>query len=209
MTMRIRKTAEVRRQEIIETTLRLADEVGPDRLTTEMIAREVGLSQPGIFRHFPKKENIWEAVALVLSERMGKVWEDATDAPDTPPLERLRNLVRRHLQLIESTPALPAILFSREMHLENEALRRTFFGTMQKFHAHLVELLEEAKKRGDVRPDLPSEDAAYLVIAIIQSLALRWSLSGRAMDLVKTGERLLEVQFQGFACQGTNGGSEK
>ena len=200
MTMRVRKTAEVRRQEIIETTLRLADEVGPDRLTTEMIAREVGLSQPGIFRHFPKKENIWEAVALVLSQRMANVWEEAAAPTDAPPLERLRALVRRHLQLIENTPALPAILFSREMHLENEALRRTFFGTMQKFHRHLVSLLEEARRRGEVRPDLPTDDAAWLIIAIIQSLALRWSLSGRAMKLTETGERLLEVQFQGFAC---------
>jgi len=199
--MRVRKTAEVRKQEIIETTLRLADEVGPDRLTTEMIAREVGLSQPGIFRHFPKKENIWEAVALSLSESMGKVWQEEAEASDTDPMERLRGLVRRHLELIEATPALPAILFSREMHLENEALRRAFFGTMQKFHGHLVDLLEEGKARGDVREDLPSEDAAWLIISIIQSLALRWSLSGRSMDLVKTGERLLELQFRGFTSK--------
>ncbi len=199
--MRVRKTAEVRRQEIIETTLRLADEVGPDRLTTEMIAREVGLSQPGIFRHFPKKENIWEAVALVLSERMRKIWEEAKEGEERPPLERLQELVRRHLQLIEQTPALPAILFSREMHLENEALRKAFFGTMQKFHEHLTELLSKAKERGELRPDLDVDDAGYLIIAIIQSLALRWSLSGRSMDLVKTGERLLKTQFAGFTCQ--------
>ncbi len=199
--MRVRKTAEVRRQEIIETTLRLADEVGPDRLTTEMIAREVGLSQPGIFRHFPKKENIWEAVALVLSERMGKIWDEAKGDENKPPLERLRTLVRRHLQLIEQTPALPAILFSREMHLENEALRKAFFGTMQKFHDHLKELLAQAKERGELRSDLDLDDAGYLIIAIIQSLALRWSLSGRSMNLVETGERLLKTQFAGFTCQ--------
>ncbi len=198
--MRVRKTADVRKQEIVETTLRLADKIGPDRLTTEMIAREVGLSQPGIFRHFPKKENIWEAVALVLSERMGKVWQEAEEESDQAPLERLRELVRRHLQLIEDTPALPAILFSREMHLENAALREAFFGTMNRFHAHLLKLLEQAKSQGLLRPDLPSKDAAFLIIGIIQSLALRWSLSGRSMNLVKTGMRLLDLQFAGFAC---------
>jgi len=198
--MRIRKTAEVRKQEIVETTLRLADEIGPDRLTTEMIARQVGLSQPGIFRHFPRKENIWEAVALVLSERLEEVWTGAEADKGIPPLARLRKMVRRHLALIETTPALPAILFSREMHLENTALRDAFFGTMKRFHKHLCALLREAREKGDLRPDLPVEDAAYLIVGILQSLALRWSLSGRSMNIVETGMRLLDLQFAGFAC---------
>ncbi len=198
--MRVRKTADVRKQEIVETTLRLADKIGPDRLTTEMIAREVGLSQPGIFRHFPKKENIWEAVALVLSERLEEVWKGAESQKDTPPLERLQELVRRHLHLIETTPALPSILFSREMHLENAALRDAFFGTMKRFHKHLCKLLEEARDNGELRPDLPIDDAAYLIVGILQSLALRWSLSGRSMNIVRTGMRLLDLQFSGFAC---------
>ena len=200
--MRVRKTAEVRKQEIVETTLRLADEVGPDRLTTEMIAREVGLSQPGIFRHFPKKENIWEAVAMLLTERLTEIWKDAAEKEDMPPMERLHELMRRHMKLIESTPALPAILFSREMHIENEALRKAFFGTMTLFHDYIVTLLEKAKAEGAMNPDLPSDDAAFLIIGTIQSLALRWSLSGRKMDLLKTGEKLLDLQFKGFACRG-------
>ncbi len=199
--MRVRKTAEVRKQEIIDTTLRLADKVGPDRLTTEMIAKEVGLSQPGIFRHFPKKEKIWEAVALALAERMHGVWEDAATQGGATPKERLLALVRRHLELVEATPALPAILFSREMHLENKALREAFFGTMQKLHGHLCDLFEEARERGEVRSDLQVEDAAWLVIAVIQSLALRWSLSGRSIDLVESGERLVRMQFDGFTCR--------
>ncbi len=199
--MRTRKTAEVRKAEIVETTLRLADEVGPDRLTTEMIAREVGLSQPGIFRHFPKKENIWEAVAMELTRRMSGVWRNMEENHRLPPKTRLRGLVRRHLEMIRSTPALPAILFSREMHIENEALRRTFFATMALFHKHLVTLLEACKKTGDVRSDLSTDDAAYLIISIIHSQALRWSLSGRAIDLLESGERLLEVLLEGFACE--------
>ena len=51
--MAVRKPAPERKAEILEATLRLADELGPDRLSTEAIARAVGLTQPGIFRHFP------------------------------------------------------------------------------------------------------------------------------------------------------------
>lgn len=33
------------------SALRLADELGPDSLSVEAIARAVGLTQPGVFRH--------------------------------------------------------------------------------------------------------------------------------------------------------------
>ena len=59
----MRKSAQERKAEILATALRLADELGPDRLTTAAIAEAVGLTQPGIFRHFPTKQALWQAVA--------------------------------------------------------------------------------------------------------------------------------------------------
>ena len=41
-----RKTADDRKAELVEVTLRLADKVGPDRLSTEAIADAVGVDQP-------------------------------------------------------------------------------------------------------------------------------------------------------------------
>lgn len=67
--MRIRRTAEERKSEIVETTLRLADKVGPDSLTTDHIAQAVGLTQAAIFRHFPSKRDLWEAVATRIGEK--------------------------------------------------------------------------------------------------------------------------------------------
>ena len=57
--VRTRKPAAERKAEIVEKAIRLAAEVGPDRMTTELLAREVGISQAGIFRHFENKSVIW------------------------------------------------------------------------------------------------------------------------------------------------------
>ena len=56
-----RKPAEDRKTDIVEALLRLADQIGPDRLTTNDIAREVGVTQAAIFRHFPTKAELWSA----------------------------------------------------------------------------------------------------------------------------------------------------
>src|SRR3546814_6280286 len=103
--MRIRKPAEARKTEIVEATLRLADELGPEWLSTEAVANVVGLTQPGIFRHFPTKQHLWEAVAKHIGAMMEARWAKA-QTPHTAPREQIGELVVAQLQLIQSIPAI-------------------------------------------------------------------------------------------------------
>lgn len=196
--MRTRKPAEVRRAEIIDATLRLADKLGPERLTTEAVADAVGLTQPGIFRHFPKKQDLWEAVAARIGAMMEARWAKA-HSPDAKPVDQIRTLIAAQLRLIQSTPAIPAILFSRELHTKNKGLRTAFLGLMNRFHRLIADLVAEARERGDLQGSLDANDAAYLIIGLVQGLAVRWSISGRNFDLAEEGKRLLELQLSGFA----------
>lgn len=120
--MSLRKPADQRKSEIVATMLRLADELGPDRLTTQTVAATVGLTQPAIFRHFPTKQDLWLAVAEMIEDRLTSAWDQALSA-SSDPLVRIRALVQGQLQQIEAMPAIPAILFSRELQVENEDLR--------------------------------------------------------------------------------------
>lgn len=196
--MSARRSAEDRKQQIVEMVIHLVDKVGPDRLTTDMVAKSVGITQPGIFRHFPKKENLWEAVAEHLSDMMRHTWEGSL-SDSMSPKDQLHALVMAHLELIESTPSLPSIIFSRELHIENKTLRQSFFRTMNAFHKQLSDIVNRGIKEGAFRKGLDPNDAAFLLLGMVQSLAMRWSLSGRQIDLVETGERLLHIQLEGFA----------
>lgn len=197
-----RKPAAIRKAEIVEAALRLADELGPDRLTTDAIAGAVGLTQPAIFRHFPTKLELWAAVGARIGELMEERWAGIR-ARDGRATDRLRALAATQLGLIQTTPAIPAILFSRELHGENEGLRRAFFVLMSRFHGLIRELVAEAQKAGELCPDLDPDDAAFLVIGLLQGLAVRWSISGRRFDLCHEGARLLELQLCGFAAEAT------
>ena len=65
-----RKSAEQRRTEIVEATLNLADELGPDRLSVEQVAQRVGITQPAVFRHFSTKKLLWNAVGAFVGKRL-------------------------------------------------------------------------------------------------------------------------------------------
>lgn len=196
--MRNRKTAEARKAEIVDATLRLADRLGPDRLTTEAVAAAVGITQPGIFRHFPKKQDLWDAVAAHLGATLTARWAGATSRT-TSPSARVRALVGAQLRLIQSTPAIPAILFSRELHTRNKRLRGAFHRLLQRFHRTVADLVDEARDAGELRTDLDPDDAAFVIVALVQGLAVRWSIGGRTFNLAEEGLRLLELQLRGFA----------
>ncbi len=196
--MRVRKPAETRKAEIVEAALRLSDKLGPDRLTTEAIAAAIGLTQPGIFRHFPKKQDLWTAVAASIGAKMEKRWKQAQQA-DMSSTDKLRALIGAQLRLIQYTPAIPAILFSRELHTKNKGLRQAFFVLMGQFHRIVADLIAEAREAGELRQDLDPDDAAFLIISLVQGLAVRWSISSREFSLTEEGQRLFELQLKGLA----------
>lgn len=192
--MRVRKPAEERKSEIVEAALRLADKVGPDRLATGQVAEAVGLTQAALFRHFPKKQDLWEAVAARIGEKFQQRWLAIERGP-ADPLDRLRGIVAAQLKLIQSIPAIPAILFSRELHVENRTLRLIFAELMNNFHRRIERFIDASQRNGALRRDISAGDAAFLVIGQVQGLVLRWSLSGRSFDLPAEGDRLLSAQL--------------
>ena len=64
--------------------------------------------------------------------------------------------------------------------------------------AQISILIAAEIKAGRFDKALNADDAAYLILALIQGLAMRWSLNARGFDLVDEGRRLLELQLEGF-----------
>ncbi len=194
ISVRKRKPAAERKAEIVEKAIYLAAKVGPDRMTTELLAREVGISQAGIFRHFENKGAIWEAVAQRLGEKIKGNWNSDATGPDEI-FGELKALVTSHFRTIQQTPALPAILFSRELHAENEQLRQFFTKMVASFLLKLTDVVVKDFAKHHLSANISADDVAALVISLVQGLALRWSLNSNSFDLVKEGARLLDIQL--------------
>jgi AcrR family transcriptional regulator len=189
-----RQSAEDRKAQIVAEVLRLADEIGPDRLSTTDVARAVGISQPAIFRHFPTKGALWLAVAEDIAERLQGDWA-AADAGAKGSPARLKALIVAQLTAISETPALPSILFSRELQVNNQGLRDVFRGLLGAFQGRLVAVIRDLQASGDLRRDVSPDDVAILLTSLVQGVAIRWSLGARGFSLVREGLRLFDVQL--------------
>lgn len=192
--MRTRKRSSDRKAEIVEATLLLVAELGPERVTTQAVATRVGITQAGVFRHFSTKRDLWLAVAdWVVAEAQHR-WSAASKRADGP-VATMKAVLMAQIKFIQDTPAVPSLIFSRELHSQNEELRQAFHSMATNFHALLANLARQSQANGELSGDINPQDIASLLSTLTPGLATRWSLSGRAFNLANEGERLLCIML--------------
>ncbi len=195
--MRIRKSAVDRKCEIEQTALDLAFKIGPSQVSTGMIAKELGLTQPAIYRHYPKKDDIWAAIALHLGTRIDENIA-LSFASGLAPLDRLKKLVLGHLHVVKENPALPDFMVLRDKTNGHIVVQDSIHDAMEAFRAALVSNVKAAIGAGHFYSGLDENDAATLIFGVIQSLVLRMMVTRNPAILMKDGPRLLDLQLAGF-----------
>lgn len=195
---RRRKSAADRKAEIVATAIRLSAEIGPDRVTTQHLADAVGVTQPAIFRHFATKSDIWLAVADHIVGELENLQSHDVALAAADPHDALQKIVGLHFVHVSQNPAIPAIVFSRELHADNEPLRDKFASLMVLRRDVLTDLIEVAQASGAHRAEMVAEDAAHLLMASVQGLSMRWILENRAFDLAEEGGRVVGGLLDSF-----------
>src|SRR3989337_465484 len=76
--------ADKRRAVTVEAVVELASEQNPNDITTAAIAKRMNLTQGAIFRHFPSKDSIWQAVMEWVARRLLGRTDKAVKAAASP-----------------------------------------------------------------------------------------------------------------------------
>ena len=198
--MRVRKSARDRKTEITRAALALAFELGPERVTTGLIADRLGLTQPAIYKHFSTKEDIWRAATDILCDAIADNIAGAATEPR--PDARLRKLVSGRLRLLQNYHALREIMGMRDPDGAQTALRSQVLNSMAGFRQAMAGAIGEACADGTYRTDIEPGDCATLIFGVVQGLVLRLLRFRDTGDLVKDGERLLDLQLSLIAGPG-------
>jgi AcrR family transcriptional regulator len=69
----VRRTADLRRQQIIEEATRLFSNRGFDNVTTKELAASCEVSEPALYRYFASKDAIYDVVLSSLETRLDVV----------------------------------------------------------------------------------------------------------------------------------------
>lgn len=166
-----------RRAATIETVLALAAEQDPNAITTTAIAERMKLTQGALFRHFPSKDAIWEAVIGWASERLlGRI--DAAARAAVSPMERLEAIFLAHIDFVARHPGVPRMMFGELQRKERTPAKRMAQQLMRGYGERLQFLVEQGKRQGEIAPQIDAATAATLLIGMVQGLVMQAMLSG-------------------------------
>jgi AcrR family transcriptional regulator len=166
-----------RRAATIEAVVELAARENPEDITTTAIARHMHLTQGALFRHFPSKDAIFEAVMGWVAEKLlGRLDEAAASA--TSPLHALEAMFLAHADFVAEHPGVPRLLFGQLQRAEDTVPKRLARTLIARYGERLQALLAAGRAAGHIAPDLDAEAAAAAFIGALQGLVMQSMLAG-------------------------------
>jgi AcrR family transcriptional regulator len=189
--------AEKRRTVTIEAVVELAGEQNPSEITTAGIAKRMGLTQGALFRHFPNKDAILQAVMEWVAERLMSLIEKVINA-ELSPLTSLESIFMAHVDFITEHPGIPRMLFGELQRSEETAPKRITQALIHRYAERLNRLFEQGKTCGELDENFDNEAAATLFIGTIQGLVMQSLIAGDVSQMRRNAPKVFAIYQRGI-----------
>lgn len=173
-----------RKQAILEA-LASELEINPgNRITTASLARAAGLSEAGLYRHFPSKARIFEGLIGFAEDgvfsRVNQILQD-----EKSTRERCRTIIYLMLGFADQNPGITRVLLGDAIVGERERLHARVEQFFERLTTQFRQVLRETQLRNDAVLRVPAEEAASMLTAFVE---------GRMHQFVRTRFRRSVLQ---------------
>ena len=170
-------SADERRALTVVAVVDLAGSVNPSEITLAAIAKHMNVTQGALFRHFPSKDAIWQAVMEWMAERLLSRIDRAAREIESP-LEAMRAMFMSHVEFVIEHPGVPRMMFGELQRAEASPAKRMAQTLIQRYAERLRARIEAGKASGVITAEVDTQAAATLFIGTIQGLVMQSMLSG-------------------------------
>ncbi len=189
--------ADERRAVTVEAVVELAGSQNPSEITTAAIAKHMNLTQGALFRHFPTKDAIWQAVMEWVAERLLTRIDCAAQGIESP-LAAMQAIFMSHVEFVAEHPGVPRMMFGELQRAEQTAPKRIVQALIRRYGERLHRLIEAGKACGELSAALDTEAAATLFIGTIQGLVMQSLLAGNVELIRHDAPRVFSIYQRGI-----------
>ncbi|SFL84690.1 nucleoid occlusion factor SlmA [Marinobacter zhejiangensis] len=162
-----------RREVILQALAGLLETDPGARITTASLARNVGVTEAALYRHFPSKRKMFEALIEFAEDavfsRCQALLQEQDDART-----RLRLLAHLVLAFAERNPGLCRVLTGDALMGEDEALRRRASQFFERLETQVRQVIKEGEFRQGLRPRTSHSRAADWLMVYVEGRLQRF-----------------------------------
>ena len=154
-----RADAQRNRERVLEAAKTVFSAGGPDA-SLEAVAREAGVGIGTLYRHFPTREALYEAVYRREVEQLGELAEELKS--DGAPVEALRRWLRANVEFVATKKGMAAALALAAGSPPSELTAFSF----ERLTKAVGTLLDRAAASGEIRTDVSPEDLLRTLVGM-------------------------------------------
>lgn len=164
-----------RREQILQSLAHMLESPG-QKITTAALAKEVGVSEAALYRHFPSKARMFEGLIGFIEETVFSRVTAITqvEADGIKQCEQVLTLV---LAFVERNPGMARILTGEALAGETDRLRQRINQFFERLETQLKQIMREAEVKNGLRTQTTAGASANLMIATVE---------GRIRQFVRT-----------------------
>jgi AcrR family transcriptional regulator len=176
-----RLPAAERRAVVVETACRIFAKGSYRGSTTAQIARELGVTEPVLYRHFASKRALYLACLDAVWERVRELWEKAL-AREPDPSNWIKAIGKAYL---EARAAARIVLVDLWIQALTEAaddpeIRKALREQVREVHDFVADVIRRSQEQGGIVAERDAEAEAWIFI----SLGLLSTIDHRLGNLV-------------------------
>lgn len=193
-----------RRQQILEALAQMLEASPGTRITTAGLARQVGVSEAALYRHFPSKgkmfEGLIEFIEDTLFSRISIILNEESGAA-----ARCEKMLLLLLAFTERNPGITRILTGDALAGETGRLHQRVAQLFDRYETQLKQVLREAELREGLRPVITLGAAANLLMATAEGRIAQFVRSGFTRSPTANWQEQWELLMAGFFRQTATG----
>ncbi|MDO8177670.1 MAG: TetR/AcrR family transcriptional regulator [Undibacterium sp.] len=185
----------LREDSILDATTGILATKGFDLMTMDDVANLIGISKPSLYKHFKSKEDLVGSTMVRLLDGASAQLEQLPEAFSAK--EKLSALLEWALRvrLEGGMPFLP----STSAHVREMLMRNLkYVGKVLKLNAQLEKLVQQAQKKGELNPGMPTDVILYSYYARTCDPAVEYLQRFSKMSKDDIVKHMLQVCFEGM-----------
>ena len=178
-----------RQEQILNTSIKLIANHGIQTMTIKNIAREIGISEPAIYRHFPSKFDIIYTIMDFFDHFSLEICEKIEDS-SINPIDRIELFFKNRYRFFADYPELTKVMFSEEAFQYDPRLSEKILQIMHQHRKILLDIIKYAQQQDLIRKDIEVDHLFHLVIGSMRLMVDRWCFSNFSFDIYTEGMKL-------------------
>ncbi|MCB5250397.1 MAG: TetR/AcrR family transcriptional regulator [Candidatus Cloacimonadales bacterium] len=180
-----------RQKELIIKTIAIIAQHGIQEFTTKNLAKNMGISEAAIYRHFQSKNEILSNIIDYLDQISDETLNESNQSQFNS-FEKAKNFVLSRFKLFSRQPDLAHIMFNNSIFKNDFDLSCKMFSLMSKHQSYLFNNIKKAKEEGIITADIDKDTIFLIIIGPVRLLVNQWIMSKCAFDLEIRGLNLVQ-----------------